>query len=43
MRLGFFEIGKWGFEKKPSFVITIRYEIPTYCWYRPLFEEGGGV
>ena len=38
------EIGGEGFEtlKKPNFIITIRYEIPTFSSVGPFFEEGGG-
>ena len=34
------EIGEGGFEilKKPSFTITIRYEIPTFSLVGPFFE-----
>ena len=37
------EIGGEGFEtlKKPNFIITIRYEIPTFSSVGPFFEEGG--
>ena len=28
--------------KKPNFIITIRYEIPTFTSVGPFFEEGGG-
>ena len=28
--------------KKPNFIITIRYEIPTFSLVGPFFEEGGG-
>ena len=28
--------------KKPNFIITIRYEIPTFSSVGPFFEEGGG-
>ena len=27
--------------KKPNFIITIRYEIPTFSSVGPFFEEGG--
>ena len=30
------------FRKKPNFIITIRYEIPTFSLVGPFFEEGGG-
>ena len=38
------EIGGRGFEisEKPNFIITIRYEIPTFSSVGPFFEEGGG-
>ena len=37
------EIGGGGVEisKKPNFIITIRYEIPTFSSVGPFFEEGG--
>ena len=37
------EIGGEGFEtlKKPNFIITIKYEIPTFSSVVPFFEEGG--
>ena len=28
--------------KKPNFIITIRYEIPTFSSVGPFFKEGGG-
>ena len=39
------EIGWGGFEtlKKPNFIITIRYEIPTFSSVGPHFDEGEGV
>ena len=38
------EIGGGRFEisKKLNFIITIRYEIPTFSSVGPFFEEGGG-
>ena len=37
------KLGGEGFEtlKKPNFIITIRYEIPTFSSVGPFFEEGG--
>ena len=37
------EIGEGWFEilKKTSFIITIRYKIPTFSSVGPFFEEGG--
>ena len=37
------EIGGGGFEtlNKLNFIITIRYEIPTFSSVGPFFEEGG--
>ena len=37
------EIGGEGFEtlKKPNFIITIRYKIPTFSSVGPFYEEGG--
>ena len=37
------EIGGEGFEtlKKMNFIITIRYEIPTFSSVGPFFEDGG--
>ena len=29
------------FEKKPNFIITIRYEIPTFSSVGPFFRRGG--
>ena len=39
------EIGGEGFEtlKKLNFIITIRYEIPTFSLVGPFFKEGGGA
>ena len=28
------------FQKKPNFIITIRYEIPTFSSVGPFFKEG---
>ena len=35
------EIGGVGTSKKPNFIITIRYKIPTFVSVGPFFEEGG--
>ena len=36
------EMGEMGFKisKKPNFIITIRYEIPTFLSVGPFFKEG---
>ena len=36
------EIGGVRNFEKPNFIITIRYEIPTFSSVGPFFEEGGG-
>ena len=35
------KIGGLEISKKPNFIITIRYEIPTFSSVGPFFEEGG--
>ena len=45
VRFGYLmKLGGVGFEtlKKTNFIITIRYEIPTFSLVGPFFKEGGG-